>query len=94
MPTSQANGLNYAVFTGGVAGAAKDRPGFLGKVVVTANVTGAITIHDNATAASGPILYASAATPTAGTVVDLGVRAKFGIFVTPGSAGTVLVAFE
>lgn len=93
MATSTFRGEDYAVFTGGVAGAAKTRPGYLQKIVVTVAVVGALTVHDNASAASGTVLYTTSA-PAAGTVVDLGIRAKAGLFVTPGTSGTVLVAFD
>jgi hypothetical protein len=83
----------YTVVNGGTPAAVKTRPGTLHKLIVTAAVTGAITVHDNASAASGPVLYTSAANPAVGTVVDLEVRCNFGAFVTVGSAGQVLVSY-
>jgi len=85
---------SYTAFTT-TAGAAKAGAGRLGRLHVTANVTGTITIYDNATAASGTILYASPANPTVGTVTDLGgLRAKYGVWVVPGSAGSFLLTYD
>jgi hypothetical protein len=84
---------DYAAFTT-TAGAAKAGRGRLRKVVVTTTVTGTITIYDHPSAASGTVLYASAANPAAGTVVDLNVRAKQGMWVVPGSAGAFLVLID
>ena len=85
---------SYSAFTT-TAGAARAGATRLGRLHVTSNVTGTITIYDNATAASGTILYASAANPTVGTVVDFGgLRAKYGVWVVTGSAGTFLITFD
>lgn len=94
MATVQAAGTNYARLTGGVAATVKDRAGFVGKVIVTAAITGSITVYDATAATAGKEVYVSAATPAIGTVVDLGIRCKEGIHVEPGTAGTVVVAFE
>lgn len=74
----------------------KARPGIVGTVVVNAAVTGNLTVNDVATTggvAAGNLVY-SAATPAAGTVVKLDFPCRFGIVVTPGSAGTVAVSFQ
>ena len=92
--TSTVSGLDY-VQIAAAGGAVKARSGFLGMVtVVTAISAGAITIYDNPSAASGTILYQSAATPAAGFTVQIGIRAKFGIFVAPFTGGPINVTFE
>jgi hypothetical protein len=87
------SGEDYRIVTGGTPLAVKARPGVLGTISVTSAVTGSVTVHDNPSAASGPLIY-SAATPAVGTVVALNFRCHFGIFVTCGSAGTVAVSFQ
>lgn len=95
MATSTTRGDDYAVFAVSTSGAAKARPGYLQKIVVNGALTGTVTVHDNPSAASGDVLYASAAGPAAGTVIDLGIKAKRGIFVTVGAGtGPVLVSFD
>ena len=79
MPSS-----DYVAFTT-TAGAAKTRAGHIYGLSVTSAVTGSITIYDNPTAASGPILYSSASNPVG--YLPLDIPAKFGIWVVPGSAG-------
>lgn len=92
--SSTVSGLDY-VQIAAAGGVVKARSGWLGAViVVTAISAGAVTIYDNPSAASGTILYQSAATPAAGLVVQLGIRAKFGIFVAPFTGGPINVVFE
>lgn len=87
-------GTNYAQIAA-AGGVVKDRAGVLGMVtVITAISAGAITIYDNPSAASGTILYQSAATPAAGFTQQLGIRAKLGIFVAPYTGGPINVSFE
>jgi hypothetical protein len=84
----------YSEFTT-TAGAVRAGACRLSRVHVTANITGTITIYDNASAASGPVLFATPANPQAGTVYDLGgLRARWGAWVVPGSAGKFLITFD
>jgi hypothetical protein len=76
-------------------GAVKTMPGILYGLVPTASATGVITIYDNATAASGTIIYTGSV--TAGTPIHfggVGITVKNGIFfqVNSGTA-TVNVLF-
>jgi len=78
---------DYVAFTT-VAGAARARAAHLWGVSVTGTITGSITIYDNPSAASGPVLWVSAANPTVGSYIILDIPAKFGVWVVPGSAGS------
>jgi hypothetical protein len=92
---TQAFGTNYKRLTGGAAAVVKDRGGIVGKVIVTAAITGSITVYDDPAAATGGSeVFVSPATPAVGTVFELGLRCKSGIYVAPGSAGTIIVSFE
>ena len=84
-------GADYVPFTT-TAGAVKTRAGRLAKVVVTAAVTGSITIYDNPSAASGTVLW-TATTPALG-VTPIDVPAKTGMWCVPGSAGAFNVVFS
>jgi hypothetical protein len=86
-------GQTYAVFTT-VAGVVKPRGGRLAKIVVTATLTGSVTIYDNPSAASGNIIYVSAANPTVGTVLPIDVPARSGMWCVPGSAGGFNVVYS
>lgn len=75
------------------------RPGVLiSAVVVVALGTGAVTIYDNASAASGNVLAVIPASAAVGTVVDFGggagVEARAGIFADFASTGTVNFLFQ
>lgn len=84
---------NYGIASGGTLAVIKARPGYLGKLSIVAAVTGTLTIYDHASSSSGDVLYAKD-TPAKGEVIDLsGLRAKVGITVVPGTAGTVLISF-
>jgi hypothetical protein len=85
-------GRDYVAFTTANV-AIKPRAGRLAKIVVTAAVTGNLTIYDNPSAAAGNVLYASPATPGVG-VIPLDIPAKTGIFLVPGSAGAGIVVFS
>jgi hypothetical protein len=86
-------GQSYAAFTTSNV-AVKARAGRIAKIVVTAAVTGSLTIYDNPSAASGTILYVSAATPAVGTILVLDIPARSGIFLVPGSAGAGIVVYS
>lgn len=79
-------GTDYVGFTT-TAGAAKTRAGRLAGITVLSTITGSITIYDNPSAATGPLLYVSPSAPTVGTFINLDIPAKFGMWVVPGSAG-------
>lgn len=87
------SGANYAAFTTSNV-AVKARAGRLAKLVITAAITGSITIYDNPSAASGTILYVSAATPAVGSIIVLDIPAKTGIYLVPGSAGSGLLVYS
>ena len=86
-------GQSYAVFTT-VAGAIKARPGRLMKIMVTATVTGSITVYDNPSAASGNIIYISASAPAVGQLLVIDVPARSGMWCVPGSAGGFNVIYS
>jgi hypothetical protein len=86
-------GADYVPFTT-VAGVVKARAGRLAKIVITATITGSITIYDNPAAASGNVIYVSPATPAVGTVLTIDVPAKTGMWCVPGSAGSFNVVFS
>lgn len=87
------SGANYAAFTTANI-AVKARAGRLAKLVITAAITGSITIYDNPSAASGTILYVSAATPAVGSIIVLDIPAKTGIYLVPGSGGSGLLVYS
>jgi hypothetical protein len=93
MPPYDEFGEYYRVFTAGAAGAAKPEPGWLSRVIVTATLTGTLTIYDNPTTAAGNVLF-TIATPAAGAIYDIRIPATRGIWVVPGSAGTVNVVYD
>lgn len=76
------------------AGVVKAAAGRLVKVIVTvAGSGGTLTVYDNASAASGTILYSVAGTTALGTIADLDIPAANGIYVSPGTGQTVLVVW-
>jgi len=84
-------GQTYAAFAT-TAGVVKPRPGRLAKIVVTAAVTGSITIYDNPSAATGTVLF-TATTPAVGITV-LDIPARSGIYLVPGSAGAGILVYS
>lgn len=74
-------------------GVIKAGPGELYGIVVTASAAGIIQVFDNASAASGTVLYASSGAVSAGQIItfnSLGIKAKNGLFFNLVS-GTVTV---
>ncbi len=63
------------------AGAALATPGRLCKISVITSGSAATLIYDNASAASGTLLYSVKANPTVGTVIDLNLPCANGIYV-------------
>jgi hypothetical protein len=85
-------GADYTPF--GTANVAiKPRAGRLARVIITASVTGNVTLYDNPSAGSGQILFQAVA-PTAPNSFLVDVSAKAGIYCVPGSAGAGLVTFS
>lgn len=67
--------------------AIKASAGCLGRVLVTANASAAMTIYDNASAASGTIIGYIPATATAGQMYDFQFTAANGIYASAPSGG-------
>jgi len=69
---------------------------YVGFVVTTALSAAAITIYDNASAASGTIIDVIPASTAAGTRVNNAspIRVKNGIYVSFGGTGTVTFFFN
>jgi len=64
-------------------GVVKASPGELYGVTVIASSTGIIRVYDNASAASGTLLWSSVSAVTAGSVIHFGgngIKAKNGLF--------------
>lgn len=90
----------YPTATAPVAAAAgvvvvKAQPGRLAQVVVTASGTGVVTFYDNASAASGTVLFVVPASAPVGTTYTVNMPAVNGITANAAassSAVTVLYA--
>jgi len=75
-------------------GTVKNGPGRLLKIVVTTALSAAaITVYDNASAASGTILFVIPASATAGSVYDVNLPAVNGIYASFGGTGTVTFGY-
>lgn len=92
--TNTFRGTNYQVFVANTPAAVKVGRGVLHHILITATLTGSITIFDNPTAASGPLLYTSAATPAVGTVLILELPFTLGCWIVPGTAGTLVAVYD
>jgi hypothetical protein len=90
--TETFSGQDYTAFTTANV-AIKPRGGRLARVVITAAVTGNVTIYDNPSAAAGTILFQAVA-PTAPNSFLVDLPAKTGIYCVPGSAGGGIVSFS
>ena len=94
--------VNPYVRTGGnknialtATGAAKAAAGRLNKIIVTTVLgAGAITIYDNASAASGTVLFVIPAATAAGSIFSLDLPAVNGIYASFASTGTILVSYD
>ena len=73
--------------------AIKPRAGRVAKVLVNATVTaGNLTIYDNPSAASGPIVWVSPATPAAGSILPIDMPCATGIFLqVPGTGNGIII---
>jgi hypothetical protein len=75
-------------------GAVKASAGRLLKVIITTTMSAAATtIYDNASAASGTILFVIPASATAGTIYDVNLPALAGIYASFAGTGTVTFGF-
>lgn len=75
------------------SGAVKGSAGRLLKMVVTVALSAAVTVYDNAGAASGTVLFATTATPAAGTVYDVNLPAVNGIYASFAGTGTITFGY-
>jgi len=88
-------GQTYAVWNGGTNQVIKARAGRLAKVIVYLNTTsGTLTVYDNPSAASGTVLFVSPSTPTSGTIYDVDMPARTGMYLVTPTGGAGLVVFS
>lgn len=81
---------DHIAFGVSAAGAVRASPGRLVKIVVTtAGSAGTLTVNDNASAATGSVLFAAPGTSAQGTIWLIDEPCENGIYVTPGT-GQVL----
>lgn len=85
---------NYTVLTAATPAAIAPGPCTIHRIITTATVTGSVTLSDSLTTASGTPLLFSVATPAAGSSIELNIRCKQGAWVSPGSAGTIVVIWR
>ena len=86
-----------AAFTVSLTGTAavKAAPGRLVKAIVTTALSAAaVTVYDNASAASGTVLFTIPASAAAGSVYDIQLPAVNGIYASFGGTGTVTFAYS
>jgi len=89
------SGQTYAVWNGGTNQVIKARAGRVAKVFVNLNVTsGTLTVYDNPSAASGTILFQSAAAPTSGTIYPVDMPARTGIYLVTPTDGAGIVTYS
>ena len=87
----------YAALTQSLTGtgAVKAAPGRLVKIVVTTALSAAaVTVYDNASAASGTVLFVIPASTPAGTVYDVNLPALAGIYASFAGTGTVTFGYS
>lgn len=73
----------------------KAAPGRLCRIVITAAGTASITFFDNASAASGTVLFISPASTSIGTIFDVQVPAQNGITASnPASSPGFTVSWD
>jgi hypothetical protein len=85
-----------AAFTAGLTatGAVKTSPGRLLKVIVTTALgAGAVTVYDNASAASGTVLAVIPASSAVGLIQDINLPAVNGIYASFASTGGVTFGY-
>lgn len=90
------NGLQTTQCTPTSLTVIKPGAGYLGNILVSAaNGTTPILVYDNASAASGTVIGAIAASATPGTVVDCQMPARNGITIAATTnAGTITVCWS
>jgi len=87
--------FSQAVASGAGTVTLKAAPGRLCRIVITAAGTAAVSIFDNASAASGTALFISPATTNLGSIIDVQVPAQNGITVSnPASGPNVTVSWN
>jgi hypothetical protein len=74
-------------------GAVKAAPGRLLKMIVTTALSAAVTVYDNTAAASGTILFATAATPAVGTIYDVNLPAVNGVYASFAGTGAITFGY-
>jgi hypothetical protein len=65
-------------------------PGILSQVIVTATGTGTATFYDNASAASGNVIFVVPASAAVGTIYQVRMPVQNGIFCVSATSGPVL----
>ena len=86
-------GLNAAFLT--ATGSVKASGGRLCSIIVTSVVGAtAVTIYDNASAASGNVLFVIPATAAVGTIYKPDIVAVNGIYASFGSTGTLTIGYN
>ena len=81
IPTNYPNYVSIAQNTNALT-SPKTAAGVLGKVIlITVNGASSVSIFDNASAASGTVLFTIPASATAGSIYDLGIPVLNGITV-------------
>jgi hypothetical protein len=96
VPYDDAGFPAVAAFTASLTatGAVKPSAGRLLKVVVTTTLSAAaITIYDNASAASGTILFVVPASAAAGNVYTIDLPAVNGIYASFAGTGTITIGY-
>ena len=92
--TNTVRGSNTTIFVANTPAAVKVGSGFLHRIIITATLTGSITVNDNAAAAAGPLLFTSAAAPAVGTIIEVNVPFTLGAWLVPGTAGTCVAVYD
>lgn len=75
-------------------GPVKAAPGRLLKMIITTALSAAVTVYDNTGAASGTVLFATAATPAAGTIYDVNLPAAAGIYASFAGTGAITFGYS
>jgi hypothetical protein len=89
--TLNAHGQLYVQLATTAGTAVKAGPGRLARIIPIVG-TGAVTIYDNASAASGTILYTIAAVAV-GTPIEIDIPATAGMFAVVGASTTVNIVY-
>lgn len=90
-----ADKLGYAVVTQAAAAQVKTGPAGLFGIVVTASTSGTVTVYDNASSATGTVLFTKSSLAV-GDVIHFGgngIAAKSGLHVVVGGTGTINILY-